>query len=213
MFGACGLVCLSGQKYAYPLFCGIGFDSVARIGVCENPYRNAGVGVKIFDKGSPMLGKKTFTFLALGLSLAACGASLDKVVEAQCPPADVLVTADNWQQSGVRAQLIGAELECFIDSQTNELQASVQVRGTVSQAGTRLPLFAAALNTQDEIVARTQVQVTPSKTEYKLAIPKFVYGQKAAGSAKARVVVGFVLTPAQLQANRAAYAKQLGLAE
>jgi hypothetical protein len=196
------------------LFWGIRFDTVARIGDWQNPYRNGRGCVKIFDtEGSSMLGKKTFTFLALGLSLAACGPSLDKVVDAQCPPVNILTTADIWQQGGIRAQLSLVELACFIDSKTDELQASVRVRGTLNQTGTDLALFAAALNTQNEIVARTQVKASPSESAYSLMIPKFVYGQKGGESAKARVVVGFVLTPEQLQANRATYKRQLGLRE
>ena len=162
-----------------------------------------------------MRGKNKITFFALSVSLMAplmgCGASLDKVVEDQCPRVDVLVTADSWQQGGVTAQLQLAELTCFIDSKTDDLLAEVKVRGSVSQNGLSLPLFAAALNTKDEIVARTQVEISPSKTDYSLSLPKFVYGQKAAETAKARVVVGFVLTPEQLEANRRRFAKQLGL--
>tara|TARA_B110000971_G_scaffold194139_1_gene207614 strand:- start:1442 stop:1936 length:495 start_codon:yes stop_codon:yes gene_type:complete len=162
-----------------------------------------------------MRGKNKFTFRALSVSLMAplmgCGASLDKVVETQCPRVDVLVTADSWQQGGVTAQLQLAELTCFIDSKTDDLLAEVRVRGSVSQIGVSLPIFAAALNAQDEIVARTQVKISPSETAYRLSIPKFVYAQKASEDAKARVVVGFVLTPDQLEANRRVFAKQLGL--
>jgi hypothetical protein len=43
-------------------------------------------------------------------------------------------------------------------------------------------------------------------------LPPVIYGKKGDGS-KARLVAGFVLTPAQLAANRADYRQKLGLGE
>lgn len=160
-----------------------------------------------------MLGKQKVILAALGVSLAACGGGLDKVKENQCPPVNILATADSWQQGNVVAQLETVELTCFLDTKTDALQAEVQVRGNISAPGQPVSLFAAALNAQDEIVVRTQVKVTPSGPDFALTIPKFAYGQKAAESARARVVVGFVLSAEQLAANRRAYAAQLGLPE
>lgn len=148
----------------------------------------------------------------LAFVLAACGGpTLDEVVAKQCPPVGPLATADRLMVDGVEARLNTATLTCFVDRSEGDLLARVVVSGTVSKAGTNLPFFVAALNEQGEVISRTQFKVTPGSTGFSYPLPELPYGKLGAENLKARLVVGFVLTPAQLADNRALYAKRLGI--
>ena len=160
--------------------------------------------------------QKTFfipgLFVAMACVLAACGGpKVNEVLAEQCPPVAPLATADRFMVDGVEAKIDTATLTCFVDRAENDLLARVVVSGTVSKSGINLPFFVAALNEQGELIARTQFKVTPGSTAFSYPLPKLAYGKLGAENLKARLVVGFVLTPAQLADNRAFYAKQLGI--
>lgn len=154
---------------------------------------------------------RLFTVVVLPVVLAACGGGVDRVTEQQCPSVGVLATADSWQSGAVTAQLQTAQLSCFISRNDDNLLAEVSVDGRISAAGVPLNMFVAALNEKGEVTARTQLRVTPGTEAFSYKLPRIAYGRKGTETVKARLVVGFVLTDAQLQANRAEYRKKLGL--
>lgn len=144
------------------------------------------------------------------LMLASC-AGVDEIVENQCPEIAVLATADSWQGDGVAAQMDTVRLTCFVDSKTDELLADIQLTGTTSKAGTELAFFVATLNDKDAVTHRLQYKVTAGSTSFSFDLPRYVYATRATLPGKPRLVAGFVLSEAQLVANRAAYRKRLGL--
>lgn len=149
--------------------------------------------------------------LALSGLLSAClGAGLDKVALRQCPPIDVLATADRLPVGDGEARLTDARLQCFIDSrQDNRLMAKVTLRGSAAN-NISLPVFVAALGRDGETVTRSQYRLTAKANRFEISLPPLVYGKKGDGE-KPRLVAGFVLSEAQLQLNRAAYRKRIGL--
>lgn len=151
-------------------------------------------------------------FAALACGVAACGGpNIDAVIATQCPPVAPLATADRLMVDGVEAKIKTASLTCFVDRAENDLLARVVVSGTVSKTGPNLPFFVAALNEQGEIISRTQFKVTPGSTAFSYPLPNLAYAKFGAENVKARFVVGFVLTPAQLAENRTLYSQQLGI--
>ena len=157
--------------------------------------------------------KRQIAKLALIAALTvSCGpVTIDEIRAAQCPPVAPLATADYLQVDGATAHISDASLTCYIDKDTKDLLAEVTLFGRLSEPGVSLPFFVAALNEQGEVISRTQFKVTPSTTSYSYPLPKLAYGTFGSENLKARLVVGFVLTPAQLDANRAAYAKKIGI--
>jgi hypothetical protein len=149
----------------------------------------------------------------LSLALSAClGANIDQIVQRQCPSIAILNTADVLRLDGASATLSGASLSCSIDRDAEDmLLATVTLTGSVSQQQ-KLPFFVAVLDADKSQLARTQFAVTAAGGAFSLALPPVEYGKKGDGK-KPRLVAGFVLTPAQLAANRAAYRKKLGLGE
>ena len=146
----------------------------------------------------------------MALSLTACG-GVDEVVETQCPEIAVLATADIWQADGKSAQMQTARLTCFVDSETDELLADIQLTGSASQAGMALPFFVATLDVNGAVTNRLQYKVKASDTSFSLNLPRFTYAMRLTMLNKPRLVAGFVLSKDQLAANRAAYKKRLGI--
>lgn len=144
------------------------------------------------------------------LALSACG-GVDQIVERQCPEIDVLATADSWRSGDVTAQLTSAQLTCFIDRDTDDLLADIKLQGTISESGVDVPFFIASLNKEDGVINRVQYQVKVGQTAFVYELPRYKYGARSALADKPRLVAGFVLTPAQLAANRTAYRKRLGM--
>lgn len=146
----------------------------------------------------------------MSLTLAACG-GIDEVVENQCPEIDVLATADIWQDQQNTAHMQSARLVCFIDANTDELSADINLSGTASKAGMDLSFFVATLDKNDTVTNRLQYKVKASDTSFSLNLPRFNYATRATLINKPRLVTGFVLSEAQLAANRVAYKKRLGI--
>ena len=157
--------------------------------------------------------KRNIPALALMVGLtASCGpVTVDEIRATQCPPVAPLATANYLTAEGVTAHISDASLTCFINRESKDLVAEVTVFGTVDKTGTSLPFFVAALNEQGEVLSRTQFKVAPSAAEFSYNLPHVAYGQFGSDNLKARLVVGFVLTPQQLRDNRAAYAKRIGV--
>lgn len=149
--------------------------------------------------------------LALCLSVSACAGNRMSAINAQqCPPVDILATADILKTGDGQAELTAASLTCFIDKkQDNRLLAQVTLRGTAAK-GAQVPVFVAALDRNDEIIARAQYRLTARDTAFSLQLPHMDYGQKG-DDRRPRLVAGFVLSDAQLADNRKAYRKSLGL--
>ena len=149
---------------------------------------------------------------ALGFLLAGCvGVGVDQVVEGECPPVAPLATADRLPANGFEARITAAQLSCYVDRGSGDLLAEVTLTGATDKSGVELPFFVAALDDKGVIISRTQMKVTPSATQFSYALPKISYGRKGSDSLKARLVVGFVLSDAQLAANRRAYSRAIGL--
>lgn len=161
-------------------------------------------------RGNPM---RLALVSLLSLALSAClGPNIDRIVQRQCPSIAILNTADVLPLDGARAELSGASLSCSIDRDAEDmLLATVTLTGSVSQQQ-KMPFFVAVLDADKSQLARTQFAVTAAGGAFSLALPPVEYGKKGDGK-KPRLVAGFVLTPAQLAANRAAYRKKLGLGE
>jgi hypothetical protein len=151
--------------------------------------------------------------LVLPVFLSAClGANVDQIVQRQCPSVAILNTADKLPLDGQTVELNAASLTCSIDrNQDNALLADVTLTGRVSEK-VKMPIFVAALDIENRQLSRTQFAVTGQGGVFNLTLPPVIYGKKGDGS-KARLVAGFVLTPAQLAANRADYRQKLGLGE
>ena len=154
-----------------------------------------------------------FAVLGLTLFVSAClGVDVDEVVQRQCPGVSVLNTADRLVVDGSTIEIDSASLKCFIDRDNNdELLAAVTLRGRADKKG-QVPLFLAALNENDAVTSRTQYKVRLSGGDYEITLPNMAYGEKGADQ-KPRLVIGFVLTQAQLAANRAFYLEKLGLGD
>ncbi|CAI8203175.1 MAG: Uncharacterised protein [Alphaproteobacteria bacterium] len=150
-----------------------------------------------------------------GLILSGClglGNNIDEVVQRQCPTVAVLTTADVLVVDGLTVEISKAELKCFINlDEEDELLASVTLSGR-GDAKRQVPLFLAALDDKDVMTGRTQYRVTFPAGPFSIKLPNMAYGKKGDGQ-KPRLVAGFVLTQAQLEANRAAYRKKLGLGD
>lgn len=155
---------------------------------------------------------KIFALFVGAAAIAGCaGQSFNEVAVGQCPPVAPLATADGLSSGGVQARIGSVSLVCYVDGQNDDLLAEVSLSGTVSQSGIELPFFVAALDEKGSIINRTQMKVTPSAETFSYKLPKINYGRKGSENVKARLVVGFVLTPQQLAENRAAYAKSIGI--
>ncbi len=150
-----------------------------------------------------------------GLILSGClglGNNIDEVVQRQCPTVAVLTTADVLLVDGLTVEISKAELKCFINrNEEDELLASVTLSGR-ADGKRQVPLFLAALDDNDVVTGRTQYRVTFPTGPFSIKLPNMAYGKKGDGQ-KPRLVAGFVLTQAQLEANRAAYRKKLGLSD
>jgi hypothetical protein len=150
--------------------------------------------------------------VALGSVLvSACGGGVDEITEKQCPEIAVLTTADSWQGDGVSAQMRTASLTCFIDRDEDELMADITLRGTASKTGSKLPFFVASLDKDDRIINRVQYAVTIANNEFSFSLPRYGYGTRQDVARRPRLVAGFVLSEAQLNANRKAFRASLGL--
>ena len=152
---------------------------------------------------------------ALGLSffVSAClGADVDKIVQRQCPSVALLNTADKLPRDGKTVELTSASLTCSINrAEDDALQAVVTLTGRASEK-VKMPIFVAALDADNQQLSRTQFAVTAQAGNFSFTLPSVIYGKKD-NAGKARLVAGFVLTEAELKANRAEYSQKLGLGE
>lgn len=149
----------------------------------------------------------------LALILSAClSADIEEIVQRQCPSVAILNTADILMVEGAKVEIDKAALKCFINREKDdELLAAVTLSGRAT-ARQQVPLFLAALDEKDAVISRTQYQVQMSSGVFTLTLPSIAYGKKGAAQTP-RLVAGFVLTPDQLTANRAAYRQKLGLGD
>ncbi len=146
-----------------------------------------------------------------GLFLAACGGNVEEIIAEQCPEIAVLATADRIEIDGVKAQMNTARLTCFVDSDSEQLLADIRIKGKVSDSGVELPFFVATLDKDNRINERLQYKVTVSNLDFSFDLPRYPYATRLTMANRPRLVAGFVLTPEQLDANRAAYRQRLGI--
>jgi len=153
---------------------------------------------------------RSICVLAFASGLAACAGGMNKMAARQCPPINILATAERLPMGDSQAVLTSASLQCFSKSGTDKiLLAKVTLRGQAAK-GTKLPVFVAALDRQDDIVTRVQYRLTARNNKFALTLPPMEYGQAGDGK-RVRLVAGFVLSGTQLGDNRAKYRKKLGL--
>lgn len=149
----------------------------------------------------------------LGLLLSGClglGKDVDEIVQRQCPSVAIIATADTMTTEDATFEISKARLKCFINRDNeDELLAAVTLSGRAG-ANEQVPLFLAILDENDAVLARTQYKITLGQGDFTLTLPDFSYGKKG-DKQKPRLAAGFVLTPAQLATNRAAYQEKLGL--
>ena len=157
-----------------------------------------------------MMNLRVLFIASATMLVAACG-GVDEIVKDQCPEIAVLVTADVWKQDKASAQMKSVRLTCFIDGDSNELLADIRLKGVASEAGLALPFFVATLDKENRITDRLQYKVKVGKTDFAFDLPRYVYGTRDKLADRPRLVAGFVLTPAQLKANRADYRDRLGI--
>ena len=152
---------------------------------------------------------------ALGLLLSGClgpGNDIDEIVQRQCPSIGIVATADKLVVEDASFEITEARLKCFINRDNeDELLVAVRLSGRAG-AGKQVPLFLASLGENDAILARTQYKVMLAQGDFTITLPNFSYGKKGS-KRRPRMVAGFVLTQAQLAANRTAYRKTLGLSD
>ncbi len=153
-----------------------------------------------------------FSLFVMAAALSGCARlGLSELETRLCPPVDILATTDTLPLGDKRASLRDASLKCFVKSSDNALMAEVTIRGNAA-VGSQLPIFIAALDRDDKIIARVQYKLTARDKRFSLTLPAFAYGTKG-DDKKPRLVAGFILTEQQLDDNRAAYGKQLGLVD
>lgn len=141
--------------------------------------------------------------------LAACGGGKELVAR-DCPPVNVLNTADRWQGAGDHVvQLGSAQLVCK-RTKDGRLVADVNVGGTQNRGGA-FPVFLAAVDEKSDILVRVQYRLTTDKENFELTLPNFEYGHIGAKNRTPQLLVGFVLGREALEANRAALRKSLRL--
>ena len=156
------------------------------------------------------------TVLVLAALLSACGGGPRQIVERQCPPVQILAPADLWQSPAdetARAALNKVSLICFKDNEKDELTAQVTIEGEQTSPGVAMPLFTAVLGEDDNVLMRTQYDIKKPDTRFAAALPPVQYALLAQAASKRRLVVGFVLSEAQLAANRAVWRDRLNLTE
>ena len=154
--------------------------------------------------------------LALAALLAACGGGPRQIVERQCPPVQVLAPADLWQSPAdetARAALSKVSLICFKDNEKDQLTAQVTLEGEQTTPGIAMPLFTAVLGEDDNVLMRTQYEIKKPEIQFIAALPPVQYALLAQAASKRRLVVGFVLSEAQLAANRAVWRDRLNMTE
>lgn len=154
---------------------------------------------------------KSHIGLALGLSfsLAACGNS--ELLSQDCPPVYVVATAERVPLSEGTALLRRGFATCEADSETGAFLAEVEIEGVTGLEDVTVPMFVASLTLDGKIINRQQVDVTLRDTQFSESLPPFEYENANQTAKNNRLVVGFVLSDAQLAQNRAAWRKAMGL--
>ena len=178
----------------------------------ENSAEYQPINAALWQRARKLSAPLALTVFLSGFLAACLGPNIDQIVQSQCPPVNVLNTADSLPRNGVSATLSAASLTCSVNRDSDDaLQAEVTLTGRVSEQ-MKLPIFVAALDGDNKPLARTQFAITAQGGVFSLTLPPVIYGKKG-DDGKARLVAGFVLTPAQLEENRAAYRQNLGLGD
>ena len=154
---------------------------------------------------------KWIPILFLTPLLAACGGNY--VPAERCPYGGVLATAENLPAAdGTAALLYGAKVSC--ERADEGIKAEITVFGDMlsSAQNMNLTIFAALVDKNDNVVARTQEDFKVKQGLFEVDMPILVFDPSDTGSGgQAEFFVGFVLTDDELKANRAAWRESLNI--
>lgn len=154
---------------------------------------------------------KPYIGLILSLSVVLSGCGLVGNDWVACPPASVLATAERVQVGGGEAVLKSIEASCEKDTGAGLSFVEIEAIGVAPATETSVPVFVASLNAEGRIINRQQFMVDLSDGGFAEELPMLQYEDENKGQESDRLVVGFVLSKAQLQENRAAWRKSMGL--
>jgi len=154
---------------------------------------------------------KSHIGLALGVSflLTACGGS--DIATHDCPPVYVVATTERVPLSQGAAILRSGVAACKSDAESGSFLAEIEIDGTSDLEGVSVPVFMASLTQDGKIINRQQVDVTLGDTQFSESLPAFEYENTNMTAKNNRLVVGFVLSDAQLEQNRTAWRLAMGL--
>ena len=143
--------------------------------------------------------------------LAACGGNY--VPPERCPYGGVLATAENLPTAdGVAALLYGATVLCERIDEGVGAEVTVYGDMLLGDTKTNITIFAALVDKDDNVLARTQEDFNVKQGRFEVDMPILQFDASNIGSAgQAGFFIGFVLTDDELNANRAAWRENLNI--
>ncbi len=143
--------------------------------------------------------------------LAACGGNY--VPPERCPYGGVLATAENLPTAdGAAALLYGATVLCAKAEESIEAEITVYGEMVSSAKNIEVTIFAALVDKDDNVLARTQEEFNVKRGRFEVDMPVLLFDASNIGSTgQAGFFIGFVLTDDELNANRAAWRENLNI--
>ena len=142
--------------------------------------------------------------------LAACGGT-QSLTRSECPPIYILTTAEKLPTANAEAaRLTSVSITCAKDTQAGVFLAEVEISGVTPADDSRLPVFIASLSAEGQIIARQQIVIEADAGSFSEEASDIEYGKIDGGPKANRVLVGFVLSDAQLSQNREDWLKAMG---
>ena len=154
---------------------------------------------------------KWIPILLLMPLLAACGGNY--VPPERCPYGGVLATAENLPTAdGAAALLYGATVLCEKADESIEAQITVYGDMVSSAKNIDVTIFAALVDKDDNVLARTQEEFNVKQGRFEVDMPVLQFDARNIGSTgQAGFFIGFVLTDDELDANRATWRENLNV--
>jgi hypothetical protein len=142
--------------------------------------------------------------------LAACGGT-QSLKKSECPPIYILTTAEKLPAGKAEAaRLTGVSVSCAKDKDAGIYLAEVEISGVGQGDDARLPVFIASLSAEGQIIARQQIVIEADAGSFSQEVSDIAYGKIDDGPKASRLLVGFVLSDAQLSQNREGWLKAMG---
>ena len=143
--------------------------------------------------------------------LVACGGNY--VPPERCPYGGVLATAENLPTAdGAAALLYGATVLC--EKADENIEAEITVYGDMVSSAKNIDvtIFAALVDKDDNVLARTQEEFSVKQGRFEVDMPVLQFDASNIGSTgQAEFFIGFVLTDDELNANRTAWRENLNI--